>query len=367
MSLAWTIRLFLPPAFLALAFSCVQAQSTKTLIGMSLSLSGPRATTGGQMKAGVEACLQASGVIARLEVRDDGGDAARAAANIRAFGEMPGVILVLGTGDTEVTTATARAAQELRLPTIGAATGAEAVRRPEFSYLFHARASHLDEGAALTLLIDELGIEELALVHAEGKFGRDGSEGVRIEVARLAKRLSLVASLPADGDYSALVKSLASKAPPAVVLVAPSVQAAAFVRAVRASGLRSQIFALSESSIELLGRDLGSNATGIAVSQVFPLPWGAKLPLIRNYQAAMKAHVVGAPGYDSLEGCVYARLAAETLKRAGHSPTRASVYAALDGGVFDLGGYSVRFLDGDRRGSRFVEMTVIGADGRIKR
>src|SRR5437867_3452049 len=90
-----------------LAAGPVSAQQTNALmvVGMSLPLTGPRAASGEQLKAGAEACLVAANANVRLEVHDDGGDPARAAANTRAMAAQPNILLVLGGGDTEVTAA----------------------------------------------------------------------------------------------------------------------------------------------------------------------------------------------------------------------------------------------------------------------
>ena len=175
-----------------------QQINTPMIFGMSLPLSGPRATSGEQLKVGAEACLLATNENVRLEVHDDGGDPARAAANIRAMAAQPNVLLVLGGGDTEVTSAVIPVLEEAHLPMIGAVTGAESVRQGRTAYLFHARASHLDESAALTKQLFELGIGEIAVVYANTAFGREGLEGMRIEASRLALRLVAV-ELPASG------------------------------------------------------------------------------------------------------------------------------------------------------------------------
>lgn len=335
-------------------------------MGMSLPLSGPRAASGEQMKAGAEACLAAAGSNAILQVHDDGGDPERAAANIRAMAAQPQVLLLLGGGDTEVTTASLPILNEANLPMIGAPTGAESLRQNGSPYLFHARASYSDESLAITTQLYELGISDIAVVYADSPFGLEGLDGMRVEASRLAIRL-VTAALPASGALDGVVKLIVKAAPSAVVLIAPHAQSARFIRHLRTAGIRPRLVGLSVVSIERLRAELGESARGIGVAQVVPFPWGTKLELVRDYQAALKSRGSTAPGYDSLEGCIYARIGAEAIKRAGREPTRAKVYAALNKGPFDLGGHVIRFNNTERRGTRFVEMTVIGAEGRITR
>lgn len=345
-----------------------QPAGSPAVVGMSLPLTGLRAASGAQFRIGAEACLLAANVNARLEVRDDGGDPLRAVANIRTFAAQPDLLLALGGGDTEVTSAVMPLLEEAQLLMVGAVTGADTVRRGGSSYLFHVRASYLDEGSAVAKQLFEFGIGEITVVYADSALGREGLEGMRVEVSRLAMRM-VVAALPATGGFDAVVKSVAKTASPAVVLVTSHEQAARFIRELRETSARPRFVGLSAVLAERLGAELGDASRGVGVTQVVPFPWGTKLELVRDYQSALKAQGAGVPGYDSLEGCMYARLAAEAIKRTGRVPTRAKIYAVLDKGVFDLGGYVIRFgaPGTERQGTRFVEMTVIGANKRITR
>ena len=63
-----------------------------------------------------------------------------------------------------------------------------------------------------------------------------------------------------------------------------------------------------------------------------------------------------------------ARVFTEALERAGRNPTRESFIAAIDGlQNLSLGGFSVAFGPKQRTGSRFVELTLLTEDGRVRR
>ena len=56
----------------------------------------------------------------------------------------------------------------------------------------------------------------------------------------------------------------------------------------------------------------------------------------------------------------------EGLRRAGPNPTRAKLVQALKSlGRYDLGGTAVGYSSDNRRGSRFVEVTVIGGSDKL--
>ena len=62
------------------------------------------------------------------------------------------------------------------------------------------------------------------------------------------------------------------------------------------------------------------------------------------------------------------KLLVEGLRRAGPNPTRQKFMAALEGmSNVDLGGLSVGFSPTQHAGSTFVELTMIGSNGKIVR
>jgi ABC-type branched-subunit amino acid transport system substrate-binding protein len=69
-----------------------------------------------------------------------------------------------------------------------------------------------------------------------------------------------------------------------------------------------------------------------------------------------------------MEAYLMARTMVEGLKRAGKDPSREKLVSALEGlNNSDLGGYYLNYDSNSRLGSRFVELTVIGAGGKVLR
>jgi branched-chain amino acid transport system substrate-binding protein len=63
-----------------------------------------------------------------------------------------------------------------------------------------------------------------------------------------------------------------------------------------------------------------------------------------------------------------AKVMAEGLQRAGKDLTRAKLMTALETlREYDVGGLTVSFGPGIRAGSRYVDLSVISADGRFVR
>jgi ABC-type branched-subunit amino acid transport system substrate-binding protein len=72
--------------------------------------------------------------------------------------------------------------------------------------------------------------------------------------------------------------------------------------------------------------------------------------------------------YASMESFIAAKVLVEALRRAGPEPTRARVLTALQNlREYDVGGFKISFGGDNRVGSRYVEVTVIGREGKLLR
>jgi branched-chain amino acid transport system substrate-binding protein len=70
--------------------------------------------------------------------------------------------------------------------------------------------------------------------------------------------------------------------------------------------------------------------------------------------------------YASFEGYLTARILIDALHNSGVSPTRATLYKALEAMQnADIGGFSVNFSPTRRSGSSYINLSVFGINGRI--
>jgi ABC-type branched-subunit amino acid transport system substrate-binding protein len=108
----------------------------------------------------------------------------------------------------------------------------------------------------------------------------------------------------------------------------------------------------------------------VVVSQVVPFPFTPASQLAGEYLAAGKA----AQGdkfeanYSSMEGFLAARTFAEGLKRGGSGTTTDSLIAGLESlRDLNLGGFFVDFAPNKHTGSKYVDLTILTADGHVRR
>jgi branched-chain amino acid transport system substrate-binding protein len=105
------------------------------------------------------------------------------------------------------------------------------------------------------------------------------------------------------------------------------------------------------------------------LSQATPYPFTPSRAVINEYQLAMKTHAPKEPlSFSSLEGYLGAKIAAEAVRRAGAKPDRERVLAALKNlGEYNLGGLYVNYTPQARTGWGGVELTIINADGNLRK
>lgn len=251
-------------------------------------------------------------------------------------------------------------------------TGAQDLREPMHPNIFHIRASYTDETAGMVEHLHTVGVRRIAVMYQDDPFGKSGLAGAEMAMKKLG--LQLVAKGGYDRakpeEVDAAVNAIAPANPDAVIMVSVNRASAAFIKKIRARGSQAQLFSISVVNFkELLVNAGEDNARGIGISQVMPYPYSARIPVVREFQTLMaKYQPDKVISYASIESFIAAKIMVEALRRAGPEPTRQKVIAQLDRmNNFDTGGFRVTFAPDNHTGSRFMEVTVIGRDGRLLR
>jgi branched-chain amino acid transport system substrate-binding protein len=131
----------------------------------------------------------------------------------------------------------------------------------------------------------------------------------------------------------------------------------------------AQLYAMSILPPDAAYKAAGDKARGIVITQAVPFPFSATLPVVSQYQKLMKQYAPSEPlSFTTLEGFIAAKITVEAIKRAGPNPTREKVLKAVSSmGLLDLGGVYVDYSPKGREGWGGVDLTVIGANGKLLR
>jgi len=346
------------------------------VLGQSCALTGPAAQLGLQMNAGARIYFNAlnaaggiNGSTIELRAADDGYEPDRCKANTEKF-IKDDVFALFGYVGTPTCLAALPLVVDAKMPFFGPFTGAEALRDPFHKTVFHLRASYYDETALIVKQLTSLGLKKIAVFYQDDAYGKAGLEGV--VRALKAQNLAPVALGTVERNtvnVAKAVKDIASKMPEAVVQISAYKSCAAFIREARKAGYGGTFFNVSFVGTQALADELGKEANGIMVSQVMPFPFSTTTAISREYlDAVRKAGGDAKPNYSSMEGYLAAKVLAEGLKRAGRNPTRESLVSGLESMQnVSFGGFTVEFGPKDHVASRFVELSMLTDDGKVKR
>ncbi len=367
---------------LAVTFGCMASASvakegitTDTVtFAQVAAMEGPASALGTGMRSGILAAFEeanraggVNGRQVRLDSWDDGYEPDKSVAHLRNVILGDAHIGLIGPVGTPTTKATQPIASEAALPFIGPFTGAGFLRDASHGNIFNVRATYAAETEAwIHYLVDTQGMKNIAILYQDDGFGRVGLKGV---TAALEKR---GLSLTAEGTYtrntlavkSALLKLRKAK-PDAVVMVGAYKPIAEFIRLSRKLKFEPTFVNISFVGSKALATELGEDGQGVIISQVVPFPWDATMPVVAQYQAAMKAVDPAAePDFVSLEGYIVGRLAVKALNEAGADLSRSAFLTALSTiGTVDFGGAVLAFGPDDNQGMDDVFLTRITADG----
>ncbi|ROZ78733.1 ABC transporter substrate-binding protein [Ramlibacter sp. WS9] len=355
-----------------------RAQDSQAVrICQSIALSGPLGDLGQAMHQGAQACFAAvnaqGGVHGRkiaLLVQDDGYDVKRALANAEAFLADRSTFALFNCMGTPMIDAMLPQVIESGLPFFAPFSGALLARPKNGRNVFNIRASYPDEAEQLVQHLATVGIKRIGIAYQNNSFGKEVYEGARIAMDKHQLKGGAAVTVENNGADAATAAAKLVEANPEAVLVGlagkPTLD---FVKAIRAQRRGLPLYALSVMGSAATLRALGDDAIGIAVSQVVPSPAKSVMPVVRQFQQAWKATGTALePSHLALEGYINARVFVEALTRAGRNPSRErfieSTWAIKR---HDLGGFEVNFSEPGKNASRYVELTMVGRDGKFIR
>jgi branched-chain amino acid transport system substrate-binding protein len=347
------------------------------VLGQSCALDGPAKALGTGMNAGLNAAFaeanDAGGVKGkkiRLISKDDGYEPAKAIANTKGLIESDKVFILIGEVGTPTSAAVVPMAEEAKVVFFGPFTGAEFLRNPYKKYVVNVRGSYFQEMEKLAeYLVDKKGLKKIACFYQNDGYGQAGLAG--IEKALAKRNMQLVAKGTYERNTTAVKSGLLEikKADPqAVVMVGAYKPCAEFIKLAKKVGMKDVVYCnISFVGTDALQKELGDAGQGCIISQVVVYPWDESIPLVKQFQAAMKKYQPDArAGFVSLEGYMVGKLFCEAAGKVNGDLTRESLLQAVaDAKTFDLGGVTLTFGPEDHQGMDEVYLTVI-QDGKVQ-
>jgi ABC-type branched-subunit amino acid transport system substrate-binding protein len=359
-------------AYASCAFAENGVGARQILIGQSASLTGTAAESGQQTRDGALAYFElvnrkggVNGSKIKLLTLDDGGQTKRGEENTRKLIAEDKVFLLFGYTGRNTSEAALPIVAEANIPFFGAATGGETVHGAFNKNVFNVRASYKLETQALVNYLVITGQKKIGMIYHKDDLTKSNLKMTEDATAQHGFKLLGNASVDRNStDVKEAVEIMSKLDPDAVICNAAVKPLSEFVRQMRKSGAKSQFLSVSFVGSAIV-KELKSEAAGVIMAQVVPLPTKKSIPVVAEYQNTLAA--VGAkPDYSfsGLEGFISAKVLVEGLKRSGKAPTRAGFIKAMEGiRELDLGEYFVSYSPTNHNGSMYVDITVINSAG----
>jgi ABC-type branched-subunit amino acid transport system substrate-binding protein len=372
------IRFFLASlaALLSAGAAAQGVTSDRILLGQSVALTGPAAQLGIQMRNGIKAYFdyvnENGGVHGRrleLLTLDDGYEPSRTVPNTKRLIEQDKVFALIGYVGTPTSAAALPVFTEAKVPFVGPFTGAELLRQPFNRYIFNVRASYYDETDKIVEHILSLGGKSIAVFYQNDAYGQAGLKGVEIAMGKRNLKIGALGTVERNTvKVEGAVKTIGASKPDAVVMIGAYAACAEFIRQMKKAGSGATFYNVSFVGSKALADALGNEGVGVAISQVVPFPWGAAVPVVREYHKLSAKTGNKDYNFSAMEGFLAAKVFVEGLRRTGKNLTRENFVDAMEKmNDVDLGGFYIGYSPKSRAGSRFVDMTIIARDGKFLR
>lgn len=348
--------------------------AAEILIGQSAQHSGPLAPLSQELRQGASwyfADVNAKGGVHGRSIRlislDDGYVASRAAENVKRLIDQDRVLALFNLAGTPTTLAALPVLEERKVPLVAPFTGSDSLRSSLRPYVFNVRAGYADEIARIAEHLSTIGVTKVAVAYLDNAFGKGALAAAELAAKKYRVTLTASAAMAVDGKgLDETVRAIAASSPLAVIVAAAGKGTSDFIAAYRRVGAGTQFYALSVVSSEQLLRELGDGSRGVVIAQVMPHPFSGNNVAARELDGLARRHGVTSVTYNHMEGFLSAKVLVEGLQRAGKALDRVALVRALESMKdVDIGGYLVRFSNRNHNGSSYVELSVVGASGRL--
>ncbi|TWC69832.1 ABC transporter substrate-binding protein [Herbaspirillum sp. SJZ099] len=357
---------------LVLACSPGAGASDHIVIGQSADLSGQHAHLTRQFLAGAHAYfaqVNGKGGIhgrqIRLATMDDQNDPILAIQNTRQLLQEDKALALFGYVGWQTSSAVLPIVNENGVPFFAPVTGARIVYNALNRHVFTIRASYVDEYSYMFAHFSRIGLKRLAIFTDHPNVPSHALLQTMIDTAGA----ELVTTVSAVGPSMEKMAGSLLRARPDIILVmsiSPALNLP-LIELLRAKGYRGYFYAAS-LVYSTLDDSRHKALAGMIVSQAMPFPWKSTLPIVRQYQQAMRQARASEFSHLGLEGFIAARVLAEGIRRAGPAPTRNKLIAALESineKNYDGLGYRINFSGSNRHGASHVDLTTITSAGTL--
>ncbi|WP_027721508.1 ABC transporter substrate-binding protein [Maridesulfovibrio zosterae] len=344
----------------------------KIILGSSLALEGHASFLGTQTLHGALAYIkyinEQGGIYGRnIEIiaYDDSYDPPKCLVNTQKLIIEDKVFALFCYVGTPTTVKIIPLVDDAKIPLLGMFTGADALRRPFKRYVINIRPSYYQETKeAVRHMIQDLGINKIAVFYQYDAFGFDGLTGTELalkeyDLEPVARGSYTRGSL----DIQEGVEKIKYSGAQAVFMIGTSGPCIKFMNKLRKEGIHPVYYTVSFMGARDFSQLPENIKELVIMSQVVP-PFSKNDDLSKseaaNYIKLLKRYYPDdTPDFVGLEGFFNARILVEGLKRSGKDLTRDKFLTAIESlNKFEIApGITVSYGVNDHQGMEKVYFT----------
>ena len=367
-----TASFFCVATSLLLATGASQAQ-TPWVIGQSAPLSGSNATFGTDIRDGALAYFKSvnakGGVDGRrieLVSLDDKNDRKLAGVNAQKLLQENKVAALFGFASATLSLDAMPLAEKADVLFFAPFSGANPVRKAS-PVVFTLRASYPEELEKMLAFWTGLGLKQMVVVHYDDEVGKQNLAAVVDYLAKQGKQpkaLSLQRNAKVDANQ---IAELIKLKPDVLINTVLSGPAADISRQLSARGLNIPMSSLSFVGAQQYIAAAGEAAAGVSIAQVVPNT-SSPSPVVRECAKALQdSGITAAMNSTHLEACIGAKVLTQAMRRAKKPGNAESLLNAMRSlGNYDSGGFTVTYSATQQHGSKFVDLTMVSRDGKLR-
>jgi branched-chain amino acid transport system substrate-binding protein len=252
---------------------------------------------------------------------------------------------------------------------VGPSTGAKSMWFPFQKYVFNVRPSYQYEASKTIEHLSAMSLGKIGIVYVEDSFGKDALQGYKIGFSKMNREAVFVESFSRENPaFFKVIELTKRQQPNAIVFAGSSGAVVQGIEALRSTGWEGVVATLSNNASDGFIKQLGKNAPGVIVSQVFP--WK---PLDKNstfYEMTELLKTSGDPSPVSpamMEGFVAAKVLVQGIKNAGPNVTRERLLRSLNSLQMKIDGLDLKYTSTNHEGLTFAELSIITGNGTFRR
>ena len=352
--------------------SSVQAQ-TPWIIGQSAPLTGGNAAFGKDIRDGALAYFKSvnakGGIDGRsieLVTLDDKNDRKLAGANAQKLLQDNKAVALFGFASATLSLDAMPLAEKADVLFFAPFSGANPVRKAN-PVVFTLRASYPEELEKMLAFWTGLGLKQVVVIHYEDEVGKQNLAAVVDYLAKQGKQpkaFSLQRNAKVDANQ---INELLKLKPDVLINTVLSDPAAEISRQLVSRGLTVPMSSLSFVGAQQYIAAAGEAGAGVSITQVVPNT-NSQSPVVRECAKALSdSGVATAMNSTHLEACICAKVLTEAMRRAKKPGNAEGLLNAMRTmGSYDTGGFTVSYGPTKHHGSKFVDLSMVSRDGRLR-